>query len=283
MSLYTDGRHTFVNHANGQRTHYIVDDFTDPWKHRETILIQHGFCRTTAHWYHWIPSLAHKYRVIRRDLRGHGLSSYPEPNSHYDYSLETLLDEIVELLDCLGVPKVHFLGESTSGMVAEALAVKHPDRLHSITICSSPTHLPQPALDFFSFGHKDWPTACRVMGSKGWATALSKATGTVTSSDPDYVEWWINQVSVSDGDGLAGYAKFLSTLDAREFLGKISVPMLILAPKHSAVMSVDQMEGVAAKVAGSRLAVIDAPGHEIYTTGAIQCQAATMEFWNSLG
>lgn len=307
MALVRDADgHTFIEHANGQRTHYISDDFTDPWRPRETVLIQHGFCRTAAHWYHWVPALSREYRVIRRDLRGHGLSSYPSSirrasegsgrgegegggasegdakgggGGEYDYSLDCLLEEILDLLNCLGIDKVHFLGESTSGMLAEALAAKHPERLHSITVCSSPTHLPPSALNLFSFGHDDWPTACRTLGSRGWAEALSRLPGTVASEDEDYVSWWTEQVSVSDGEGLAGYASFLSTMDARPFLSQIKIPMLILAPKHSAVMTKAQMEDVASQVPGAHLELIDAPGHEIFVSGASQCQAAVLKFW----
>lgn len=273
---------TFIQHSNGQETHYVVDDFTDPWKPRETILIQHGFCRTTAHWYHWIPILARKYRVIRRDLRGHGLSSYPKSSDNYDYTLDTILDEILELMDNLKIEKVHFLGESTSGMLGTALAAKHPHRLLSLTICSSPTYLPQAALEKFAFGLADWPTACRTLGSRGWAEALSRGPGTVPSTDTAYLEWWINQVAQSDGEGLAGYAEFLSTLDSRPFLREVSVPMLILAPKNSAVMQVKHMEEVAEQVPGAILKVVDVPSHEIYVTGAEQCQAEAMKFWQSL-
>lgn len=49
----SEGR-TYVVHPNGQRTHYILDDFTDPWNPRETILIQHGFGRHAEFWYHWM-------------------------------------------------------------------------------------------------------------------------------------------------------------------------------------------------------------------------------------
>ncbi|EMF10379.1 alpha/beta-hydrolase [Sphaerulina musiva SO2202] len=288
MALVRDADgHTFIEHANGQRTHYISDDFTDPWQPRETVLIQHGFCRTAAHWYHWVPALSRAYRVIRRDLRGHGLSSYPSSirgaRGEYDYSLDCLLEEILDLLNCLGIDKVHFLGESTSGMLAEALAAKHPERLHSITVCSSPTHLPPSALNLFSFGHDDWPTACRTLGSRGWAEALSRLPGTVASEDEDYVSWWTEQVSVSDGEGLAGYASFLSTMDARPFLSQIKIPMLILAPKHSAVMTKAQMEDVASQVPGAHLELIDAPGHEIFVSGASQCQAAVLKFWTRVG
>ena len=81
--------------------------------------------------YHWIPVLSSKYRVIRRDLRGHGYSSFPKKledgkwEGGYRYNLDTILDEIIDTLDQLGVDKVHFLGESTGGILGEILAAKY--------------------------------------------------------------------------------------------------------------------------------------------------------------
>lgn len=285
MPLLIDKKgRTFVQHPNGQTSHYIIEDFTDPWKARDTVLIQHGFGRNVEHWYHWIPALARQYRVIRRDLRGHGWSSYPTEGSgrKYSYDLDTILGEITDLLDQLEIDKVHFLGESTSGMLGEALAARSPDRLLSLTICSSPTHLPPEALQFFAFGHPSWPEALRKLGSRGWGHALSMAPGTVASSEPGYLQWWLDQVAQADGEGLAGYAGFLSTLDARPFLKDIQLPTLVLAPKNSAVMSVAQMEGLVKQIKNSQLELVDAPGHEIYVTGAEQCQNAVIKFWQSL-
>lgn len=68
-----------------------------------------------------------------------------------------------------------FLGESTSGMIGEILATEYPNRLHSLTICSSPTYLPPEALTPFAFGHSDWPTACRSLGSRERAESLTRA------------------------------------------------------------------------------------------------------------
>lgn len=115
-----------LKHPNGQTTHVVVDDYTDPWVAPETILIQGGFGRHSAFWYHWIPSLTHQYQVIRRDTRGHGRSSAPQPSDNYEYSLDIILGEIVDTLDQLGVQKVHVLGETTSGMLGEAFAVHFP-------------------------------------------------------------------------------------------------------------------------------------------------------------
>ena len=91
--------------------------------------------RHSAFWYHWIPALARHYQVIRRDARGHGKSSGPPKT--YDNSLETILSEIVDTFEQLGIQKVHFLGESTGGNFAEPLAAKYLDRLLSLTTFST--------------------------------------------------------------------------------------------------------------------------------------------------
>ncbi|KAG9192227.1 hypothetical protein G6011_10961 [Alternaria panax] len=278
-----DSNLTFIHHTSGQRTRYILDDFADPWKPRETILIQHGFGRHAAFWYHWVPILSRKYCVIRRDLRGHGHSSYPKKTEKYDYTVDTILEEIIDTLDQLSVKKVHFLGESTGGILGEIFAARFPERLLSLTVCSTPTHLPPQALQLFAFGEKDWPTACRELGSRGWAEALSRIPGTIPVSDPCYLPWYLEQIAISDGEGLAQYAEFLSTLDARPWLEKINVPTLILSPTQSAAVKVEDMEILAKMIKGSMLVLIEGPGHEIYVTQAEQCQEAFLGFLRGLG
>ncbi|KAK7712313.1 hypothetical protein SLS57_007784 [Botryosphaeria dothidea] len=240
---------TFIQHPNGQTTHYILDDFTDPWKPAETVLLQPGFGRHAAFWYHWVPRLARSYRVIRRDLRGHGRSSAPAADAAYDYSLDTVLGEIVDTLDQLGVRRVHFLGESTSGMLAEALAARHPERVLSITTCSSPTVLPPAALRMLALGEESWPAACRKLGARGWAERLARVPGTVANDDPEYVRWWLEQIAVQSGEGLAG-----------------------------AATGVEEQRGIQAQVKGSKLVVIEGKGHEIFTEMAEECQNAFLDF-----
>jgi pimeloyl-ACP methyl ester carboxylesterase len=279
----SEGR-TYIVHSNGQRTHYICDDFTEPWKSRETVLIQHGFGRHANFWYHWIPILSRKYRVIRRDLRGHGYSSFlsPEEKPAYKYNLDTILGEVIDTLDQLSIEKVHFLGESTGGMLGEILAAKHPDRLYSLTVCSTPSYLPPQALKLFAFGKADWPTACRELGSRGWAEALSRIPGTIPISDADYLPWYLSQIAISDGEGLAQYAEFLSKLDARPFLPQIQVPMLVLAPTESVAVRVADQETLANSIGGCRVALVEGGGHEIYITRPNRCQNLFLEFLSTV-
>ncbi|KAJ5923052.1 hypothetical protein N7516_010755 [Penicillium verrucosum] len=271
-----------LKHPNGQTTHLIVDDYTDQWVEPETVLIQGGFARHSAFWYHWIPSLARSYRVIRRDTRGHGKSSTPKPSDNYAYTLDTILSEIVDTLDQLGLQKVHFIGESTSGMLGEAFAAKFPNRLHSLTICSSPTHLPPAALELFSFGYSSWPEACRKLGSRGWGEHLARIPGTLSTTDTKYEAWWMSSIATSSSEGLAGYAVFLSSLDARPFLSQISVPTLILAPAKSAATGLEEQLEIARQVKGAKLVIIHGAGHEVYADKAEDCITAFMEFLSGL-
>jgi pimeloyl-ACP methyl ester carboxylesterase len=55
--------------------HYQVDDFTDPWRSPQTILLLHGNAESSLAWYAWVPKLAREYRVVRPDMRGFGQST----------------------------------------------------------------------------------------------------------------------------------------------------------------------------------------------------------------
>ena len=79
--------------ANNCEMYYEVDDYTDPWLHsKETVWLQHGVGRSSRFWYHWVPALAGEYRVVRRDMRGHGQSAAPEPD--HVWSVDELINDI---------------------------------------------------------------------------------------------------------------------------------------------------------------------------------------------
>ena len=48
--------------------HYVIDDYTDPWKNAPAIVLQHGFARSAKFWYQWVPYLARFYKVIRTEI-----------------------------------------------------------------------------------------------------------------------------------------------------------------------------------------------------------------------
>lgn len=194
----------FVTHPNGQVSHYHLDTFVDPWlpaEKKPVIMFNHGCARTSEMWYHWVPRFSRNFVVIRRDNRGHGKSSFPkrlspwsdqENNIYengYKWDLDTMLYEIVDMLDQLGIEKLIFFGEATSGEIGHAFAAKYPHRIEALITCSSPTILPPPSIDLFSVGEPSWPEAVIKLGAKGWNAKLGKTPGTLpTANGPIYRE-----------------------------------------------------------------------------------------------
>ena len=80
--------------------HYEVDDFTDPWRTPETVLMLHGNAESGLAWYGWVPSMARKYKVVRPDMRGFGAST-PMPRD-FPWSLDIIIDDFTRLMDSLG-------------------------------------------------------------------------------------------------------------------------------------------------------------------------------------
>jgi pimeloyl-ACP methyl ester carboxylesterase len=116
--------------------YYEDDDYTDPWRTPETVVLHHGNAKNSQLWYAWVPLLARQYRVIRLDARGFGKSTVPPKG--YDWSLSGFGTDLSNLLDHLGIDQVHLIGETIGGTIALQFAYEHPERLHTVTACTSP-------------------------------------------------------------------------------------------------------------------------------------------------
>jgi len=104
--------------AEGASIHCIVDDFLWPWVDSTPVLMMHGFARNATFWNRWVPAIAETHRVYRPDLLGCGLSD--QPPSGYRYTPETIGAQIMAVLDGLSLSKMHWVGESSGGIIAAA-------------------------------------------------------------------------------------------------------------------------------------------------------------------
>ena len=77
-----------------------------------------------------LDALAEHFRVVRYDTRGHGDS--PVPAGPYD--IDDLADDVVALLDPLGVERAHFVGLSLGGMTGMRLAARNPERVDRLVV-----------------------------------------------------------------------------------------------------------------------------------------------------
>src|SRR5262249_27365555 len=116
--------------ANGININYEVDGPEGaPW-----LPFSNSHATNLTRWDEQANELKQRYRVLRYDQRGHGSTDAPAGR----YSFATLLDDVVALMDALGIKKAHFAGLSMGGATALGLAETRPERLDRVIVCDSP-------------------------------------------------------------------------------------------------------------------------------------------------
>ncbi|NDG49443.1 MAG: alpha/beta fold hydrolase [Rhodospirillales bacterium] len=178
---------------------YAVDDFTNPWEKRPTIVLQHGYGRSGVFWYPWVPILAPHFRVVRPDWRGFGRSLLDfDPATQL--GVDDLLDDLLAVIAEVGGGPVHYCGESLGGTLGMLLAARHPEQVSSITAISSPSAVPEATRDALRFGYASWSDALRAMGTRAWVAAANGSTRFPTDTDPRLIEWYTDEMGKTDVD-----------------------------------------------------------------------------------
>lgn len=105
------------------------------------LVLLHGFGGCVQNWQPFTASLAAHHRLIAVDLRGHGHSTNPANRfTHREAANDVLL-----LLEKLGIHRFSAMGISTGGMTLLHMATSQPGRIHSMVLISATTHFPDQA------------------------------------------------------------------------------------------------------------------------------------------
>jgi pimeloyl-ACP methyl ester carboxylesterase len=116
---------------------YSFDALVDGPDDGELVLLLHGFPQTSASWHYQIEALAAAgYRAIAPDQRGY--SPRARPTELGAYALPELVGDVIGFADVLGAERFHLVGHDWGGAVAWQVAGRHPDRLQTLTVVSTP-------------------------------------------------------------------------------------------------------------------------------------------------
>jgi 3-oxoadipate enol-lactonase len=251
--------------------HYQVDDYCDPWRTPETILMLHGNAESGLSWYAWAPKLARRFHVVRPDMRGFGQST-PMPRD-FPWSLDRLIDDYRALMDHLKVDRFHLIGAKLGGTIARAFAARRPERVITLTVVGTPAPLragvaervPQLVRDFETHGVEHW-------------ARQNMASRMGDSFPPEGVEWWASFMGRTAVSTQIGFMGPIGAADIRGDLPKISCPTLVITTEGSALGSVDETRAWQQQIPKSELVVLKGNSYHVAATHADQCADATLDF-----
>lgn len=204
-------------------------------------------------WDRQVPVLAERFRVVRFDRRGHGLSPVPVG----PYTVDDLGADVLGLLDELGLDEVSFCGLSLGGVEGMWLAAQAPERLERLALCCTRPVFPPPEQ------WRDRAASVRAGGMTAIADAVLERwfTPRFRSEHGDETASFRRMLVEAPADGYASCCEALATLDLRPRLAAISAPTLVITGAADPSVAPRQGEELAAAIPGARHAVIAAAAH----------------------
>lgn len=262
----------YVRLDDGAELFYTIDDFTDPWSQPETVVLHHGMAKNHRFWYAWIPVLATRYRVVRFDMRGMGQSSVPAPG--YPWSLTNFTKDLLELLDKLHLSKVHLIGETVGGSIAMHFATSHQERLHSLTVCTSPVT--------FDAHHTESAAMIDREGMEAWVAQTIPRRLDPQLASPAYRRWYASQMAATPAHVVSGFQRQAEGGDLRPGLAQVQTPTLVLAAASVPGEVLGDFRGAAKAFPNGRLVVFPGVSGFVQHLLPVPCARAWLDFAASL-
>ena len=250
---------------------YRDDDFTDPWRSPEAVLMLHGNAESGLAWYGWVPTLARQFRVIRPDMRGFGQST-PMPRD-FPWSLDVLIDDFCALMDHLGIDRFHLIGAKLGGTIARAFAARRPDRVRTLVAVGTPAPLrvgvlervPELTRQLETHGVEHW--ARQNMGSR------------MGSGFPqEGVAWWTDYMGRTALSTQLGFLATIACADIRADMPNIACPTLVITTEDSALGSVADTRAWQQTIPDSELLVLPGNSYHVAASHAAACAEAAVAF-----
>ena len=201
------------------------------------------------------PALVDSNRVVRYDLRGHGQSPAPAG----PYLISDLGEDLLALLDRLGIERATLCGVSIGAMTSIWVGAHAPERVQRLVLCCTSAR----------FG----PEAAGVYRSR----AETVREHTVEAVADGALERWFTQafreaqpelmakirkgLTDTSNEGYAGCCEALAALDLHPVLGKISAPTLVIAAAEDPATPPDHGRAIADGIPGARFELIEDAAH----------------------
>ena len=221
----------------------------------DCVLLVHAIGMDHRMWDDLAPFLARDFRVVRVDLRGHGKS----PVAPRPYSLEALADDLVAVLDRHDVSRAHYVGLSLGGMIGQAFALEHSDRLGRLVLANTTS-------SYGPEGRPMWQARAKAVEGGGLAAIKDLVMSRYFSDafraeQPRAVEEAARRFLQTPAQGYLGCCDAIADLDFTRDLSRIHARTLVIAGEKDAGTPPSMSETLAARIPGARLTVLPGAAH----------------------
>jgi 3-oxoadipate enol-lactonase len=206
-----------------------------------------------AMWEPQIDALAAHFRVVRFDWRGHGRSPVPDG----PYTIADLGADVIALLDRLGIARAHLAGLSLGGMTAMWLAINAPERVDRLVLCCTSARVSAPEL----YLERAATVRAEGLGAVAPAVVSRWLTPEYAEEHPSLVERLEAMVRATPVEGYASCCCAIAEMDLEDELARIAAPTLVIAGAEDLALPPDHGARIAARIPGTRMAVVPNAAH----------------------
>ena len=235
-----------------------------------------GLGSNLDHWYAQAPTFAQYYKVIMFDNRGIARSS----DLGGDYTVPMMAADTIGLMDALDLEQAYVIGFSMGGMIAQELAINHPNRIRGLVLvcthCGGTEQIepsPEVAALFKEMIYEATPEAKVKAASTLFDRQTLEHCPEILN---EYSKVWLKHPARPEI--LIKQSQAVLKHDTFSRLQKITAPTLVLAGSSDLLIPSANSKILAERIPGAELRVIAGGGHEILVEQPVLCNEAILDF-----
>jgi pimeloyl-ACP methyl ester carboxylesterase len=240
----------------------------------DPILFVHGLGGTSNVFSPQVGALSRFFECIRPDLPGSGRTA-----ADGALDLPTLADELAALLDSRNIAKAHVVGHSLGTVVCQHLAVRHPDKVRSLSLIGPLAEPPEPARAALG----DRAAKVRAEGMVSIADAIVQGgTSADTKAHRPEVAALVREIIMrQDAEGYALTCEALAAVKAAD-PSAIKCPTLLITGDEDGTAPPPRVKALTASISGAKMLILDRCGHWTTFERPAEVNAALVNFLFSL-
>ena len=256
-----------------------IDIYYEVHGEGEPLILIMGYALSSAGWTSNVPLFSKEYRVVVFDNRGTGRSDKPD----IPYTMQMMADDVVGLLDTIGIDAAHICGVSMGGFIAQNLVLRYPERVISLVLaCTNHGGTHVIAADTEVVGRLfDFERTQKLTPEENLREMLPLlCSQQFIDNNPDIIEQFVAKsteyptpihVLIRQKEAMAGH-------DTYDRLPEINAATLVIAGDADKIVPVENSKLLADRIPNAELVIVKNMGHGFFLEAADEFNETVLDF-----